>query len=225
MEVTIQISTCGMVSDDSILELKNHKQESIFGQLKQWKILDALNDEFNSQPFLERMGEYELDDIVQFEQEIRGCGSIQCTSNSLLAKWGYTAHVRTSLFPHFYACGKVKLSTDKLIEEIERTTNHIYNSFEQLGFSVQLVVVLIETPNPDKEEAESVATLFQDICRDEAGSSILLKKMYEEISTYIIINGKDNRTIDDIVLYKFWQVIESIQIVEKNGHTIVKVCR
>ena len=225
MEVTIQISTCGTISDDSILELKKHKPEDVLGQLKQWKILDAINDEYNNQPFLERMEEYEIDDIVQFEQEIRGCGSIQCTNNSLLAKWGYTAHIRTSLFPHFYACGRIKLSTDKLIDEIDRTTNHIYNSFEQLGFSVQLVVVIIETPNPNQDEVESVAALFKDICRDEEGSSILLKKMYEEISTYIIINGKDTRTIDDIALYKFWQVIESIRIVEKNGHTIVQGCR
>lgn len=225
MEVTVQISTCGMVSNDSILDLKKYKQETVFGQLKQWKILDEINGDFNSQPFLERMRAYELDEIVQFEQEIRGCGSIQCTSKSLLAKWGYTAQIRTSLFPHFYACGKLKLSTDKLIEEVEKTTNHIYNSFEQLGFSVQLVVVLIETPDSQEDETEEIATLFQDICRDEVGSSILLKKMYEEISTYIIINRKDSRLIDDIVLYKFWQVIESIRIIEKNGHTIVRGCR
>lgn len=225
MEVTVQISTCGIVSDSAISELKNLKSDTFFGQLKQWKVLDSITNEFCNKPFLEQIELYELDDIVQYEQEIRGCGSIQCTSNSFLSKWGYTAHIRTSLFPHFYACGKSKTSTTKLIEEIEKTTNHIYNSFEKLGFSVKLITVLIETPNSDESEAESVATLFQDTYRDDVGTSILLKKAYEEISTYIIINRKGNREIEDIALYKFWQVVEAIHIIEKNGHTIVQGCR
>lgn len=225
MEVTVQISTCGMTSDNSIMELKKLKSDAFFGQLKQWKVLDVITEEFCSKPLLERMDTYELNDIVQFEQEIRGCGSIQCTSNSLLSKWSYTTHIRTSLFPHFYAYGKKKVSTNKLIEEIEKTIRHIHDSFEELGFDVKLVTVLIEIPSSNKSDADSVASLFQDTYRDEAGTSMLLKKMYEEVNTYIIINGKDNRTIDDIMLYKFWQVIESIHIIEKNGHTIVQGCR
>lgn len=225
MEVTVRISTCGIVLDSAISELKNLKSDTFFGQLKQWKVLDSITNDFCNKPFLEQIELYDLDDIIQYEQEIRGCGSIQCTSNSFLSKWGYTAHIRTSLFPHFYACGRSMISTTKLIEEIEKTTNHIYNSFEDLGFSVKLITVLIEAPNSDKSEAESIATLFQDTYRDDVGTSILLKKAYEEISTYIIINRKENCEIEDIALYKFWQVIEAIHIIEKNGHAIVQGCR
>lgn len=226
MEVNVKICTCGTILDDSILELKKLKSDAYFGQLKQWKVLDSITDEFCNKPFLEQIELYELDDVVQYEQEIRGCGSIQCTSDSFLSKWEYIAHIRTSLFPHFYACGRMKISTTKLIEEIEETTTHIYNSFEKLGFSVKLVTVLIETPNSDKSEAESIANLFQDTYkRDDADTSILLKKAYEEISTYIIINIKGSRVIDDITLYKFWQVIEAIHIIQKNGHSIVQGCR
>ena len=55
MNIKVQISTCGMLSQECIQELRKLKQNDMWGQCNQWTVLDALKEEFNMTPLLERL--------------------------------------------------------------------------------------------------------------------------------------------------------------------------